>query len=192
MNPVIYFDELDKVSECPKGKELINKLIHLTDLSQNDEFTDIYFSGIKFDLSRALFIFSFNDETKLNPILKDRIHIVKMKGLKIKEKTIIANNYLIPKLCKEIGFNNNEILFNDDIIDYIITNYTKEEGVRTLKRCIENIISKINILRYIKDKDNIDIPFIIDNISFPLKIDKSMVDKLLIRDNPNVSFMMYT
>ena len=191
MNPVIYFDELDKVSECPKGKELINKLIHLTDLSQNDEFTDIYFSGIKFDLSRALFIFSFNDETKLNPILKDRIHIVKMKGLKIKEKKIIANNYLIPTLCKEIGFNNNEILFNDDIIEYII-NYTKEEGVRILKRCIENIISKINILRYIKDKDNIDIPFMIDKIGFPLKIDKSMVDKLLIRDKPNGNFMMYT
>ena len=115
-----------------------------------------------------------------------------MKGLKIKEKTIIANNYLIPTLCKEIGFNNDEILFNDDIIEYIITNYTKEEGVRTLKRCIENIISKINILRYIKNKDNIDIPFMIDNIGFPLKIDKSMVDKLLIRDNPTVSFMMYT
>ena len=192
MNPVIYFDELDKVSECTKGKELINKLIHLTDHSQNDEFTDIYFSGIKFDLSRALFIFSFNDETKLNPILKDRIHIVKMKGLKIKEKNIIAKNYLIPTLCKEIGFYSNDILINENIIEYIITNYTKEEGVRSLKRCIENIISKINILRYITDKDKINIPFMIDNICFPLKIDKSMVDKLLIRDKPNVSFMMYT
>ena len=192
MNPVIYFDELDKVSDCPKGLELINKLVHLTDHSQNHEFTDIYFSGIKFDLSRALFIFSFNDETKINPILRDRIHIIKMKGLNSNDKQIISKNYLIPSLCQEIGFNREDIIIDNNIIEYIITNYTKEEGVRSLKRCIDNIISKINILKYIKNDDKINIPFMIEDIKFPLNITQDIVDRLLIKDKEKTNFMMYT
>ena len=68
MNPVIYFDELDKVSETPKGEEIINLLIHLTDFSQNDHFIDKYYNNIPIDLSKALFIFSLNDLEKVNPI----------------------------------------------------------------------------------------------------------------------------
>ena len=64
MNPVFYFDELDKVSDTPRGKEITNLLIHLTDLSQNDKFQDRYFSGVDIDLSRAVFIFSYNEEEK--------------------------------------------------------------------------------------------------------------------------------
>tara|TARA_Y100000590_G_scaffold438452_1_gene561276 strand:+ start:5337 stop:7202 length:1866 start_codon:yes stop_codon:yes gene_type:complete len=191
MNPVFYFDELDKVSECSKGKELINKLIHLTDHSQNDEFTDIYFSGISFDLSRALFIFSFNDETKINPILKDRIHIIRMKGLKQDEKQIIARDYLVPTICTEVGFLEENLIFPKEIIRYIISCYTKEEGVRTLKRCIEEIISKINILRYIEKSDKIQIPFMIKNIEFPLTITTAMVNTLLTKEKDNINVMMY-
>ena len=61
MNPVIYFDELDKVSETHKGDEIIHFLTHLTDPSQNSEFQDRYFDGIKFDLSKAMIVFSYND-----------------------------------------------------------------------------------------------------------------------------------
>ena len=134
MNPVFYFDELDKVSENPKGNEIINKLIHITDHSQNSAFNDVYFSGIDFDISRALYIFSFNDESKLNPILKDRMHIIEMKKLDIEQKHIIAKDYLIPQICKDIGFNKNDIIIKRNVIDYMINNYTDEDGVRELKR----------------------------------------------------------
>ena len=73
MNPVFYFDELDKVSKTPKGDEIIHSLIHLTDSTQNNQFQDKYFSGIDFDLSKSVFIFSYNDESKINPILLDRM-----------------------------------------------------------------------------------------------------------------------
>ena len=66
MNPIIYFDELDKISKTEHGKEIIGILTHLTDSSQNDEFYDKYFAGVKIDLSRVLFIFSYNDFTKLD------------------------------------------------------------------------------------------------------------------------------
>ena len=72
MNPVIYFDELDKISDTPRGEEIAGILTHLTDTSQNSQFHDKYFAEINFDLSKCLFIFSYNDESKVNPILKDR------------------------------------------------------------------------------------------------------------------------
>merc|ERR1719198_1584142 len=70
MNPVMFFDELDKVSETPRGEEICGVLTHLTDHSQNSQFTDKYFDGIPLDCSKALFVFSFNDETKLNSVLR--------------------------------------------------------------------------------------------------------------------------
>ena len=80
MNPVIYFDELDKISETPKGEEIAGILTHLTDTSQNSQFHDKYFAEINFDLSKCLFIFSYNDESKVNPILKDRMYRIQTKG----------------------------------------------------------------------------------------------------------------
>ena len=79
MNPIIFFDELDKIGEVA-GREISGVLTHLTDLTQNDTISDRYFSDIAFDFSKCLFIFSFNDITKINPILRDRITVIEMKG----------------------------------------------------------------------------------------------------------------
>ena len=83
MNPVIYFDELDKVSDTAKGEEIIGILTHLTDTSQNSAFHDKYFADIEFDLSKCLFIFSCNDESKINRF-KDEI-IFKQKDIILKK-----------------------------------------------------------------------------------------------------------
>ena len=192
MNPVIYFDELDKVSDNSKGEEIINKLIHITDHSQNTAFRDIYFSGIDFDISRALFIFSFNDETKLNPILKDRMHIIEMKKLDTKQKYIIAKNYIIPQLCNDIGFKKDDIIIENDVIDYIINNYTNEEGVRELKRCLENIISRINILKYTSNSEELEMSFSLPEFKLPLNITITILDKILKKKQNDAPFMFYT
>ena len=86
MNQVIFFDELDKVSDTAKGEEIINILMHLTDSTQNSHFNDKYYQGVDFDLSRAIFIFSFNEEWKINRILKDRMYIIRTDGFEMKEK----------------------------------------------------------------------------------------------------------
>ena len=104
MNPVIYFDELDKISDTPKGEEIVGILTHLTDTTQNDKFHDKYFSNIDFDLSKAMFIFSYNEENKVNPILKDRMYRIKTDGYKNEDKCVIARDYLIPKIEKNVNF----------------------------------------------------------------------------------------
>ena len=93
MNPVFYFDELDKVSDTPKGEEITGILTHLTDTTQNSKFHDKYFAELDFDLSRCLFIFSYNDESKVNPILLDRMYRIQTKGYDKKEKTTIQNHW---------------------------------------------------------------------------------------------------
>tara|TARA_B100001093_G_C26835699_1_gene1018235 strand:+ start:186 stop:1964 length:1779 start_codon:yes stop_codon:yes gene_type:complete len=150
MNPVIFFDELDKVSETPKGDEIMNLLCHLTDASQNKDFHDKYFSGIPFDLSKATFIFSYNDESKINPILLDRMTCIKTKGFDKKEKTKIVENYVLPKTLKEFGMNNDDVVFEEDTIHKLIESHCKDEkGVRNLKRNVETIVAKLNITRYL-------------------------------------------
>jgi ATP-dependent Lon protease len=116
MNPIIFIDELDKVSTTENGKEIISILTHLTDSTQNDDFEDKFFSGIKLNLSRALIVFSFNDASLIDPILKDRITIIETKPLNIKEKIEIVNNYMLPDICKEVGFALDEIILNDQIM----------------------------------------------------------------------------
>ncbi len=150
MNPVIFFDELDKVSETPKGDEIMNLLCHLTDASQNKDFHDKYFSGIPFDLSKATFIFSYNDESKINPILLDRMTCIRTKGFDKKEKTKIVENYVLPKTLKEFGMSNDDVTFEEDAIHKLIESHCKDEkGVRNLKRNVETIVAKLNITRYL-------------------------------------------
>ena len=149
MNPVIYFDELDKISKTQKGEEIENFLCHLTDTSQNSDFHDKYMSGINFDLSRATFIFSYNDPKAVNPILLDRIYKIKTDGFTEKSKMSICKDYLLPKILEECNFTRGDIIFTDDAIRRIIQQYTDtEKGVRNLKRAVETIVAKINVLRY--------------------------------------------
>ena len=194
MNPVIFFDELDKISDTNKGNEITGLLTHLTDYSQNSVFQDKYFIGIDIDFSKTMFFFSFNDINLINPILKDRLTIVKFKGYNVDEKIHIVQDFIIPDLLKNIGFNVTDIVLNLEVIKYIINNYTEnEEGVRNIKRCVEDLFLKINLLRLIKNKEKntIDIDYKIDNLSFPLNITIEIVDNLLkknIKNETHVTF----
>ena len=150
MNPIIYFDELDKVSDSPKGEEISGLLTHLTDTAQNNNFHDKYFSEIDFDLSKILYIFSYNDESKINPILKDRMYHIEISGYSVDDKIKISKDYILPRIQEQVMMVNNEIIIDDDIIKYIIQNYTDgEEGVRNLKRCFEIIYTKLNLFRLV-------------------------------------------
>lgn len=154
MNPIIYFDELDKVSCSSKGDEIINILIHLTDPSQNKFFQDKYFGNLDLDLSKCIFIFSYNNSCCINPILMDRITEIETKGFKLDDKCHIANSFLLPSILNEVGFKANEIVFDDNVIEYIIENYTNEGGVRKLKEKLFEIVREIN-LRKLKNNKQI-------------------------------------
>ena len=193
MNPVIYFDELDKISDTPRGEEIAGILTHLTDTSQNSEFHDKYFSEVDFDLSKCLFIFSYNDESKVNPILRDRMYRIQTKGYEAKEKIIIARNHLLPKIREQVSFAEEDVIIPDETLEYIInhTGLTKEEdGVRNLKRCLEIIYTKLNLFRLVKPDANMFSKDIDIEVQFPMTVSKKHVDILIKGEQPMSQSML--
>ena len=182
MNPIICFDELDKVSDTARGDEIINMLIHITDSSQNNTFHDNYFPGVNIDLSKVLFVFSFNDESKINRILKDRMQVIRTNGYELKDKLEIAKNYLLPEIYSVYNYTDKDITFTDECITYIINNFTSDEsGVRNLKRCLDNLISLLNLYNISKnDKKIIDTK--IKEFKLPIILTNENVDSLLKKD----------
>jgi len=194
MNPVIYFDELDKISDTPKGEEIAGILTHLTDTSQNSQFHDKYFAEIDFDLSKCLFIFSYNDETKVNPILKDRMYRIQTKGYNQKQKTVISTNYLLPKIREQVKFEEKDIIIPNETLHYIVDNLcNKEDGVRNLKRCLEIIYTKLNLYRLMKPGSNLFEEEMSLKVEFPFTVTREIVDKLIKNDKDQIStlYSMY-
>ena len=212
MNPIFYFDELDKVSDTPKGKEIINLLIHLTDPSQNSHFHDKYYGDIPFDLSKAIFIFSFNQLEHINPILRDRMNLIKVESFNTNDKFNIFKNFLMKDIFKQYYFENTDIIISDENIKYIINKTNNQEkGVRNLKRHLEDIISILNVIKlsFLNNKvtkgrkkikleklnfqnlknilpflksNNKNIDTVLEKIKIPIYVNKELIDLFL--DNP--------
>ena len=161
MNPIIFIDELDKISRTEHGREIIGILTHLVDPTQNSTFQDKYFSGVDLDLSKTLFIFSYNDVELIDRILLDRIHRIKFENLSLEEKLVISNKFILPEILNKMGLLNC-INFTEDNLKFIINNYTLEPGVRKLKQILFEIISEIN-LEILAQKNNFDYPITFDN-----------------------------
>jgi len=144
MNPIIFIDEIDKISKTEHGKEIVGILTHLLDPSQNDCFQDKYFSGIDLDLSKALFILSYNDADSIDKIMLDRVHRVKFKSLILDEKLVISKTHILPEVYDKMGLQD-VIFFSDEVLKYIIEEYTLEPGVRKLKEILFEIVGEINL-----------------------------------------------
>jgi len=144
---IMYFDELDKACKKYENNEIYNILIHITDPNTNTEFQDRFFQEIKFPLNQVLFIFSYNDSTSIDTILMDRIQEISVKSFKLSDKKIIIEKFLIKEMSELIGLTNGIIKMNDDTMEFLISRYTNESGVRDLKRKLEKIFLKLNIDR---------------------------------------------
>ena len=179
MNPIIFIDELDKVSRTEHGREIIGILTHLIDSTQNNCFQDKYFSNIDLDLSKVLFIFSYNDVDLIDKILLDRIHRIKFDNLYLEDKIIISIKYLLPELYKNFGIEN-IIHFDENIIKYLIEFYTNEPGVRKLKELLFEIISSIN-LDLLKNK----------NLSIPVNVSIELIESIL-KDKHKIKILQIT
>lgn len=187
MNCIILFDELDKVSNTAQGNEIIATLIHLTDTTTNKKYTyDKYFSGIELDLSKIMFVFTYNDSSKVNKILADRLYKIQITNYTDNEKLTIVKKHLISSVLKEYFFDMNDIVFSDEVIKYIIKLSKQtggEDGMRDIKNKLQTIVSRINVLLMTLKSD--DIVKLNYNILYekytklPINIEISDIDTLL-------------
>jgi len=155
-NPVILFDELDKVGADFRG-DPASALLEVLDPAQNHTFTDHYLD-LQFDLSRVLFITTANWLEPVHPALRDRLEVIELPSYTESEKLQIAKRYLVPRQIEEHGLTQQDIKFTDAAIRKLIREYTREAGVRQLERelaalarkAARKIISRTGTARTIK------------------------------------------
>lgn len=138
-NPVFVLDEIDKVMGMNVQGDPSAALLEVLDPEQNSTFHDNYLE-LPYDLSKVLFIATANDLSTIHPALRDRMEIIDIPGYLLEEKIEIAKRHLVPKQLKEHGMKEDDILFSDEILEMIISDYTRESGVRSLDRTIAKII----------------------------------------------------
>jgi ATP-dependent Lon protease len=189
MNPIIFIDEVDKISRTENGKEIVGILTHLLDPAQNDCFQDKYFTGIDLDLSKALFILSYNDVSAIDKILLDRVHRIKFDSLSLEDKLVISKSHILPEVYKKMGLED-MIKFDDEVLKFIIDEYTSESGVRKLKEILFEIVGEIN-LDVLKNNDKEhDFPILITITDIKTKYFKDKRENI-IRKVPDESLVGY-
>src|SRR5829696_1256849 len=140
-NPVFLLDEVDKLGVSFQG-DPASGLLEVLDPAQNDSFTDHYL-GVPFDLSEVLFIATANFIQNIPGPLLDRMEVVDFAGYTEREKAEIAKKYLIPRQLEESGLGDKEVSFTDEAVMSVVSNYTRESGVRQLERQLGAVARKI-------------------------------------------------
>ncbi|NMA50598.1 MAG: endopeptidase La [Mollicutes bacterium] len=137
-NPLILIDEVDKMVKDYKG-DPASTMLEILDETQNHLFTDNYIEE-PFDISNVMFILTANSKENIPEALLDRLEIIELSSYSVYEKIDIARNYLVKDIFEEYK---SDLKINKEVIEYIVVNYTKEPGVRELKKILEKLIRKV-------------------------------------------------
>jgi len=172
-NPVICFDELDKVRDNARGNEIYNVLIHLTDSTQNTQFQDKYFSEVDIDMSKCIMVFTFNDESKVHPVLKDRMVMISTQDYSPEEKLKIARDYILPKGLKTYGLSEEDVVISDEVMQAIISK--SGDSMRDVSRIMDNVLGNINVRRLVPAA------VLPCDLQIPCKLSRSAVEKMIPR-----------
>ena len=181
-NPVIVIDELDKIGSDFRGDPSA-AMLEVLDPQQNKTFYDNYL-GIPYDLSRAMFIATANSLDSISEPLKDRMEIIELSGYTLEEKINIAKKHLVQRAIIDTGLSSHGVAFEDDILQDIIMNYTREAGVRQCERLIRKLCSKM--ARSFVEKQNI-ITFNMENLPNYLGPRRFVEDDHIIDDQVGIT-----
>jgi ATP-dependent Lon protease len=173
-NPILYFDELDKVSKSEYGKDIYAFMTYLTDPTQNEEFTDHYFYGMKFDLSKVFFVFSFNDIDSIDTVLLDRLNVISIPQPTVDDIVTIIQEYSLPEIKQNIGLKTHILLSKEQILRIInfckdSIDTSKSSGIRTYYRFVEKLLMDVNT------------DIVLERIQTPIDWNSDMFDKFFQR-----------
>jgi ATP-dependent Lon protease len=189
-NPIVLLDEVDKLSENMKGLSIQHALLHVLDPLQNKTFQDGFLNEMNHDISNVWFILSMNDDTTLDPALKDRLEIIEIQDYTEEDKIKILENYTLPSLLKEKGLEKGDVVFTKETLRYLVKMYSQEtSGMRCLKRIVNDILSKISLWNSVSLKQRESFQFSVPNFNnYPYIIKESYVPKLIQKPNKTASY----
>jgi ATP-dependent Lon protease len=179
---VIMFDEIDKLGETPKGKEVQYTLLHISDYVHNKEFRDNYLNKYPHDFSKLLFIFCANKIETLDSALLNRLDIIYTRAYNEQEKINIISNYVLPRALNKVGLKSNQVKFNDKSLNKLVLSSQNDPGVRTIEKIIKEVIGKINMYDSVLLDDRttggLNLGYEISNFKLPITIDTKLLDEL--------------
>jgi ATP-dependent Lon protease len=194
---ILMFDEIDKLGEDGRSKVVQHALLHITDYTQNSKFRDLFLSEISHDLSALWFLFAMNDDTHIDPVLRDRLHIIDVKPYDRKEMEIIMEKYLLPRAIKDVGMNEHDhaciitadgkaAIFNEMDTDI------RESGVRAIDGLIRELVCRINALRLTTVGPDSPLTYArgVSAITFPLMITQELIRVLIpTKEKKSISYI---
>lgn len=185
-NGIILLDEIDKLGDTSRGRDVQNALLHITDYTQNSEFRDTYLSDFPHDISKVWFMYSLNDVNSIDNVLRDRLHIIKVQGYSRNDLKEITKNYVLPRALEKTGIpliapnGDINVKMSDDAIDSILQRCDiKTQGVRTIDRMIRDIVTRINFLRVSDPESAKLVSFYIPSFTLPRVLSVNDVEKLM-------------
>lgn len=188
MNPILYFDEIDKISE-QKSKDIYGILTHILDEEQNSKFQDNYLSNINIDLSKVFFVLAFNDASKIDDIVYDRMKVIFIDSPSTQEKVQICRQKMLPEIMKNVKFRKNTAInLSDELIEYIVSKKCdSESGVRSLKKTLETIFYKLNYDILVGNTEHIKIE--IEKNKTIYNITRTYIDKKVDLEKENPAYL---
>ena len=175
MDPVIVLDEIDKVARSQRG-DPTSVLLEILDPEQNKEYRD-YYLNFNIDLSQAIFIATANDFSRIPAPLRDRMEFIHLSSYTPQEKFEIAKKYLIPQEIKKHGLKNSEFNISPVALELLISNYTREAGVRGLRRQISKLLRK-TARELLEDSSILKVNITVKNIKKYLEKEVFMIDEV--------------
>lgn len=181
-NGLVFIDEIDKLGETERAREVQYALLHITDLTTNKDFRDTYLSEIPIDLSKIMFVFAMNNEYLLDRALRDRLYIIKIPDYKFEEKKEIVKTHLLPKALNELGLSPRDVIFTNDAIDRLVRSF-KSSNIRPIKDEIRLVVGRINLQKSVTLEDGstgiIDLHYKLPSIKFPVTITSENIVNLM-------------
>jgi ATP-dependent Lon protease len=149
MDAVLVFDELDKVSDTQKGKDIVHVLMQLIDPANNTRFSETYLAGIMLDLSRVVFVFTWNDSALVDPVLLDRIRCLEVPDMSPVQKLAAVHGHMLPRLQKAHNLEH-RITLDDGAEAKLHAAMTSSQGLRTAEKMLETAVMAAS-LRFLQD-----------------------------------------
>lgn len=187
-NGILFLDEYDKISD---NKDLCSSLLHITDSSQNSNFSDAFLNGINIDLSYLWFVYSMN-EYPSDHALRDRIFTVEVPGYSLEDKIYILQDYMLPKALSNVGMEKDSVYITTDVAKYLVQKVSEEneQGVRSIEKAMNCIVNKLMFIKNHQDKKGklkFNVSFnTLKKITFPLNLTKQHLNIFLDKFSPHL------